>query len=91
VVLSAITGNLQAAGGYMLFFFLLELSAAALALQLDAGGRYSLLWELPIQRVAYRYLLFAVLLKTLRAAVSGMRAGWGKLERRGSARIQQGK
>ncbi|MBB6052869.1 glycosyltransferase [Armatimonas rosea] len=91
VVLSAITGNLQAAGGYMVFFFLLELSAATLALQLDGGSQYSLLWELPIQRVAYRYLLFVVLLKTLRAALSGMRAGWGKLERRGSARIQRGK
>ncbi|WP_309692401.1 glycosyltransferase [Armatimonas sp.] len=88
ILFAALSGNLLAAGGYLLFFLLLELSAAALALQLDGGVRYRLLWELPIQRVAYRYLLFAVLIRTLRAAFSGIRASWGKLERRGSARIQ---
>lgn len=87
VLFAALSGNLLAAGGYLLFFFLLELGAAILALQLDGGVRYRLLWELPVQRVAYRYLLFAVLLRTLRAALSGIRASWGKLERQGSARI----
>jgi spore germination protein YaaH len=37
------------------------------------------------------YLLFAVLVRTLRAALSGVRAGWGKLERRGSAQIKLSK
>lgn len=93
VLFAALTGNLLAAGGYLLFFFLLELTAAILALQLDGSlsSQRRLLWELPIQRVAYRYLLFAVLMRTLRAALSGIRAGWGKLERRGTARVHLSK
>lgn len=37
------------------------------------------------------YLLFAVLVRTLGAALSGVRAGWGKLERRGSAQTKLSK
>jgi len=39
-----------------------------------------LLW----QRFLYRQLMYAVLLKSLKTAVSGIRTGWGKLDRKGT-------
>src|SRR5207237_800481 len=56
-----------------------------------AVGRYGwfgtvmlpLLW-LFWQRFLYRQLMYAVLLKSLKTAASGIRAGWGKLDRKGT-------
>lgn len=91
LLLAALTGHLAAASLYFAFFFLLELSAGLLALYLDGADSrttWRLIRELPLQRIVYRYLLFAVLLRSLQAALLGIRASWGKLERKGTARIK---
>ena len=36
------------------------------------------------QRFLYRQLMYAVLIKSVKTALSGIRAGWGKLERKGT-------
>jgi peptidoglycan/xylan/chitin deacetylase (PgdA/CDA1 family)/spore germination protein YaaH/GT2 family glycosyltransferase len=89
LVLAALSGRLEAAAGYAAAFFAMELAAAALALHLDGvlRQRWGDLVGLVLQRVVYRYLLLVVLWRALSTALRGARAGWGKLERRGTARI----
>jgi poly-beta-1,6 N-acetyl-D-glucosamine synthase len=66
------------------FFFLLELTAAAVAYRLDRGKPHDLLWVF-WQRFVYRQIMYAVVLRSIRQAILGRRAGWGKLARRGTA------
>jgi poly-beta-1,6 N-acetyl-D-glucosamine synthase len=66
------------------FFFLLELAGALVAYRLDRG-RTRDLWWLFWQRFVYRQVMYAVVLKSIRQAIVGRRAGWGKLERKGTA------
>ena len=65
------------------FFFVVELLGALVAFRLDREKPKVLLW-LFWQRFLYRQLMYAVLLKSLKTAISGMRAGWGKLDRKGT-------
>jgi cellulose synthase/poly-beta-1,6-N-acetylglucosamine synthase-like glycosyltransferase/spore germination protein YaaH/peptidoglycan/xylan/chitin deacetylase (PgdA/CDA1 family) len=65
------------------FFFVVELIGALVAFKLDGEKPKVLLW-LFWQRFLYRQLMYAVLLKSLKTALSGIRAGWGKLERKGT-------
>ncbi|HMC20814.1 MAG TPA: hypothetical protein VKL19_03110, partial [Thermoanaerobaculia bacterium] len=39
------------------------------------------------QRFLYRQVMYAVLLKSLKTAISGIRTGWGKLERKGTVAL----
>jgi cellulose synthase/poly-beta-1,6-N-acetylglucosamine synthase-like glycosyltransferase/spore germination protein YaaH len=65
------------------FFFVVELIGALVAFKLDHEKPKVLLW-LFWQRFLYRQLMYAVLLKSLKTAISGIRAGWGKLDRKGT-------
>jgi len=65
------------------FFFTIELIGSAIAFKLDHEHPKPLIWLL-WQRFLYRQLMYAVLLKSLKTAFSGIRAGWGKLERKGT-------
>jgi cellulose synthase/poly-beta-1,6-N-acetylglucosamine synthase-like glycosyltransferase/spore germination protein YaaH/peptidoglycan/xylan/chitin deacetylase (PgdA/CDA1 family) len=65
------------------FFFTIELIGSAIAFRLDRESPKPLVWLL-WQRFLYRQLMYAVLLKSLKTAFSGIRAGWGKLERKGT-------
>jgi len=67
------------------FFFLLELLGALVAYRLDRERTRSL-WWLFWQRFVYRQVMYIVALQSILRAVAGRRAGWGKLERRGTAR-----
>jgi poly-beta-1,6 N-acetyl-D-glucosamine synthase len=67
------------------FFFLLELLGAIVAYRLDRERWRDLLW-LFWQRFVYRQVMYAVAVQSIARAIVGRRAGWGKLERRGSAR-----
>jgi len=71
-----------------LFFFLLELLGAAVAVALDREKK-RLLWWLFWQRFVYRQVMYAVVWRSLRTAIVGHHAGWGKLERKGTATIEQ--
>jgi cellulose synthase/poly-beta-1,6-N-acetylglucosamine synthase-like glycosyltransferase/spore germination protein YaaH/peptidoglycan/xylan/chitin deacetylase (PgdA/CDA1 family) len=68
------------------FFFVIELLGALVAFKLDHEKPKVLLW-LFWQRFLYRQLMYAVLLKSLKTALSGIRAGWGKLERKGTVGV----
>jgi len=83
--------NWMAVCAYGTFFFFMELSAAHLAFMLDgaSGERRGDLRLLFIQRFVYRYVMFAVLLRSVLAALQGVRASWGKLDRSGTARVSQ--
>jgi cellulose synthase/poly-beta-1,6-N-acetylglucosamine synthase-like glycosyltransferase/spore germination protein YaaH/peptidoglycan/xylan/chitin deacetylase (PgdA/CDA1 family) len=68
------------------FFFVIELIGAMVAFKLDKEDGKMLVW-LFWQRFLYRQLMYAVLLKSLKTAFSGIRAGWGKLERKGTVEL----
>ncbi|HKO01951.1 MAG TPA: glycosyltransferase family 2 protein, partial [Thermoanaerobaculia bacterium] len=68
------------------FFFVVELIGAIIAFRLDREDNRLLSW-LFWQRFVYRQLMYAVLLKSLTTAASGIRAGWGKLERKGTVEL----
>ncbi len=63
---------------------LVQLLTAVLAFRLD-GERLRPLWVLPLQQVAYRQLMYLVLVHAMVTAVSGGRLHWQKLHRSGEA------
>ena len=68
------------------FFFVVELIGSLVAFKLDREDPKMLVW-LFWQRFLYRQLMYAVLLKSIKTALSGMRTGWGKLERKGTVLV----
>jgi cellulose synthase/poly-beta-1,6-N-acetylglucosamine synthase-like glycosyltransferase/spore germination protein YaaH/peptidoglycan/xylan/chitin deacetylase (PgdA/CDA1 family) len=68
------------------FFFVVELAGSLVAYKLDREDMGPLVW-LFWQRFLYRQLMYAVVLKSIKTAVSGMRTGWGKLERKGTVEV----
>lgn len=64
-------------------FFAIELLASIVAFRLDRE-RMRLLWWLFWQRFVYRQLMYAVMIKSVLTALQGVRAGWSKLERKGT-------
>jgi peptidoglycan-N-acetylglucosamine deacetylase len=68
------------------FFFVIELIGSLIAFGLDREDKRMLVW-LFWQRFLYRQLMYAVLLKSIQTAISGMRTGWGKLERKGTVEL----
>ena len=75
--------SLEVIGFMYGFFFVVELIGSLVAFKLDREDPRVLVW-LFWQRFLYRQLMYAVLLKSLKTAISGIRAGWGKLERKGT-------
>ena len=64
-------------------FFLVELAGALVAFRLDQE-RLLPLWWLFWQRFVYRQLMYAVIFKSIKTALEGVRAGWSKIERKGT-------
>jgi len=64
----------------------LLLVGAAIAFKLDHEDGRMLMW-LFWQRFLYRQLMYAVLIRSVKTAMSGMRTGWGKLERKGTVEL----
>lgn len=89
IVAALASGRFAPVAGYLAACLGMEALAAALALSLDGadGARRRDLWLVPLQRTLWRYLLLAVLWRALLTALRGRRAGWGKLERTGTARV----
>ena len=63
---------------------LLQVVTAVIAFRLD-GEKLRPLWALPLQQVAYRQLMYLVLLESLVTAAAGGRLHWQKLHRTGQA------
>ncbi|MEA2766005.1 MAG: peptidoglycan-N-acetylglucosamine deacetylase, partial [Gemmatimonadaceae bacterium] len=78
--------SLYVIGFMYAFFFVVELVGSLVAFKLDREDSRVLVW-LFWQRFLYRQLMYAVLLKSLKTALSGIRAGWGKLERKGTVQV----
>ncbi len=70
------------------FFFVLELLGASIAIALE-HERKRLLWWLFWQRFVYRQVMYAVVWRAVRTAITGRHAGWGKLERKNTAIIDE--
>jgi cellulose synthase/poly-beta-1,6-N-acetylglucosamine synthase-like glycosyltransferase len=70
------------------FFFLLELFGAVIAIALERE-RKRLLWWLFWQRFVYRQVMYAVVWRAVRTAITGRYAEWGKLERKNTAIIDE--
>ena len=82
-IASALAGRLGPALVATLVLFAVEVAQALLACGLDRRG-WRLLGGLPMTRLAYRPLLFAVLLRSLARTLDGVPLGWNKLVRRGT-------
>jgi cellulose synthase/poly-beta-1,6-N-acetylglucosamine synthase-like glycosyltransferase/spore germination protein YaaH/peptidoglycan/xylan/chitin deacetylase (PgdA/CDA1 family) len=80
------TTSLETIAFMYAFFFVVELVGSLVAFKLDDENPKVLVW-LFWQRFLYRQLMYAVLLKSLKTAASGIRAGWGKLERKGTVEL----
>ncbi len=66
-----------------LAFLVVDVATALVGLALERGERLSQALLVPLQRIAYRQVLYVALLKAMRAAAKGWSPGWGKLERTG--------
>jgi cellulose synthase/poly-beta-1,6-N-acetylglucosamine synthase-like glycosyltransferase len=71
--------------GYWALFTTIEMLGALLAFKLDGEDIRLIPW-LPLQRFAYRQLMYYVILKSIRYALVGKRVGWGKFERKGTVK-----
>ena len=74
---------------YWAIFIFVDLSAAALGMALEKRAPWSDTPWIPVQRFGYRQLMYYVVVKAVITAVRGPRVGWGKLERRATAAMEQ--
>jgi len=63
-------------------FVAVDLAAALLAFALERKEDARLLFWLPLQRFAYRQLMYYVVAKSVATAMRGTHVTWGKLERK---------
>jgi cellulose synthase/poly-beta-1,6-N-acetylglucosamine synthase-like glycosyltransferase/spore germination protein YaaH/peptidoglycan/xylan/chitin deacetylase (PgdA/CDA1 family) len=73
---------------YWAAFIFLDLSAGALGMALERRAPWRDLIWMPVQRFGYRQLMYYVVVKSIDAALHGVRVGWGKLERRATAAVE---
>ncbi|HWD40448.1 MAG TPA: glycosyltransferase family 2 protein, partial [Fimbriimonas sp.] len=86
LALASETQTMLQVGFLYALFFVVELVAAIIATRLERQ-RFSLLLWLFLQRFAYRQIMYGVIYRSLVRAITGGRAGWGKLDRKGTVRI----
>ena len=67
---------------YYAAFTMADVLASAIAFALEGGESWSLLIWLPLQRIAYRQVLYWVMYRSIVSALAGVVVGWGKLERK---------
>jgi cellulose synthase/poly-beta-1,6-N-acetylglucosamine synthase-like glycosyltransferase/spore germination protein YaaH/peptidoglycan/xylan/chitin deacetylase (PgdA/CDA1 family) len=87
MLLSFATGNWRQVIIYYLIFTAVDALAAIIAFSFEKESKVRLLWILP-QRIAYRVLIYYILIKSILAAVKGSLVGWGVLKRTGNVKIQ---
>ena len=73
---------------YWAAFIFLDLSAGALGMALERRAPWGDVAWLPIQRFGYRQLMYSVVVRSIDAALNGVRVSWGKLERRATAALE---
>ncbi|HEY0930416.1 MAG TPA: AcvB/VirJ family lysyl-phosphatidylglycerol hydrolase [Gemmatimonas sp.] len=65
-----------------LVFLCTDVSSALVALFMEPHEDRRLAWLVPLQRFAYRQVMYWVVLRSLAAAARGRLVGWGNLERK---------
>jgi len=73
---------------YWAAFIFLDLSAGAIGMAMERRAPWADLVWMPVQRFGYRQLMYYVVVKSIGAALHGVRVGWGKLERRATAAVE---
>ncbi|MDE2487297.1 MAG: glycosyltransferase [Alphaproteobacteria bacterium] len=73
---------------YWAAFIFLDLSAGALGMALERRAPWADMGWMPVQRFGYRQLMYSVVVRSIDAALNGVRVGWGKLERRATAALE---
>jgi cellulose synthase/poly-beta-1,6-N-acetylglucosamine synthase-like glycosyltransferase/spore germination protein YaaH/peptidoglycan/xylan/chitin deacetylase (PgdA/CDA1 family) len=73
---------------YWAAFILLDLSAGAVGMALERRAPWADLAWMPIQRFGYRQLMYGVVIRSIGAALHGVRVGWGKLERKATVAME---
>jgi len=68
--------------GAWLAFTAAQVALAAFALRLD-GESLRPLWAVPLQQIAYRQLMYLVVIQSVATALAGTRLRWQKLRRLG--------
>jgi cellulose synthase/poly-beta-1,6-N-acetylglucosamine synthase-like glycosyltransferase/peptidoglycan/xylan/chitin deacetylase (PgdA/CDA1 family) len=66
-----------------LLFLAVDTITALIGVAFEPGEKLSQALLVPLQRIAYRQVLYVALCKAMRAALKGWSPGWGKLERTG--------
>jgi peptidoglycan-N-acetylglucosamine deacetylase len=73
---------------YALVLLWAELILTVTALTIDRGSA-KLMWDWPVNRMVYRWILFVALSRAAGAALRGTAVGWGKLVRTGTVQLSQ--
>jgi cellulose synthase/poly-beta-1,6-N-acetylglucosamine synthase-like glycosyltransferase len=79
------TENAGKIGRYYLLFMIVDAAIALLAFSFEKEKIYKLLWLIP-QRLAYRWLMYIVLFRSLKRAIKGELQNWGVLKRTGNVK-----
>lgn len=87
MILSIVSGNGLQIGIYYLLFQLFDIAASALAFSFE-GEKIYRLWTLIPQRFTYRWLMYYILFKAIRRAISGELQSWGVMKRTGNVAIE---
>jgi poly-beta-1,6 N-acetyl-D-glucosamine synthase len=90
MLLGILTGNAEHMLVYYGLFMLVDAAVSVMAFHFEKEKKSRLLWLLP-QRLIYRWLMLAVLLKAFLKAIKGELQGWGVLKRTGSLQAANGK
>ncbi len=85
MVIGILTGNAGKILPYYLLFMLVDAVIALLAFLFEKEKLYKLIWLIP-QRLAYRWLMYVVLFRSLKKAIKGELQHWGVLKRTGNVK-----
>ena len=85
MLVGLLTGNAARIGTYYLIFMLVDVAVAVLAFSFEKENMAKLLWLIP-QRLAWRWLMWYVLFKSVRRAIKGELQNWGVLKRTGNVK-----
>ena len=72
---------------YYAIFLIVDWLAAVIAFLMEPGEEKSLTWLILLQRFAYRQVMYWVVVRAFKAALSGRLYGWGKLERKATVQV----
>ncbi|MEO7312068.1 MAG: polysaccharide deacetylase family protein [Chitinophagaceae bacterium] len=85
MIIGLLTGNAGRIGKYYLIFMLVDSAIALMAFLFEKERISKLAWLIP-QRLAYRWIMYIVLFRSLRKAVKGELQHWGVLKRTGNVK-----